>query len=150
MQNAIFQTIEMQEGWPMATKADRGVKRLCQNCRNKFYDLGRSPIICPICQTEFELRAAAPKAAFAAPKPAPIIDDASLPLPADAPDLAPLEEADGVTADLEGLDGEDLADIEDAADIDATDEGETFLEDDEEGDDVAGFVGGPMPDEDEV
>ncbi len=30
-----------------------GVKRLCLSCNAKFYDLGRLPILCPKCQTEF-------------------------------------------------------------------------------------------------
>ena len=29
----------------------RGVKRVCQSCDARFYDLGRSPIICPNCNS---------------------------------------------------------------------------------------------------
>lgn len=36
-----------------AVKAARGTKRLCLECETRFYDLGRSPIICPSCTAEF-------------------------------------------------------------------------------------------------
>ena len=31
----------------------RGEKHTCQSCEAKFYDLGRTPMICPKCGTEF-------------------------------------------------------------------------------------------------
>jgi uncharacterized protein (TIGR02300 family) len=39
----------------MAVHAQRGTKRTCQNeeCGARFYDLMRSPIKCPICQSAF-------------------------------------------------------------------------------------------------
>lgn len=33
--------------------ATRGLKRLCGSCGIKFYDLEKSPIICPSCDTKF-------------------------------------------------------------------------------------------------
>ncbi|MCH7775533.1 MAG: TIGR02300 family protein [Gemmatimonadetes bacterium] len=35
-------------------KPEWGVKRLCQSCATKFYDLGRSPIACPQCGARFD------------------------------------------------------------------------------------------------
>ncbi len=35
-------------------KADLGAKRACLACGMRFYDFGRSPIICPGCGTEFD------------------------------------------------------------------------------------------------
>ncbi len=35
-------------------KAELGVKRLCVPCGVRFYDLKRSPIICPGCGAEFD------------------------------------------------------------------------------------------------
>jgi len=35
------------------TKAERGTKRLCLECDNKFYDLNKDPIICPLCETTY-------------------------------------------------------------------------------------------------
>jgi uncharacterized protein (TIGR02300 family) len=34
-------------------KPEWGVKRVCQSCATKFYDLGRHPIACPKCGTRF-------------------------------------------------------------------------------------------------
>lgn len=31
-----------------------GIKRVCQGCGTRFYDFGRSPIICPSCGTIFD------------------------------------------------------------------------------------------------
>lgn len=141
----------------MATKADRGAKRVCQNCRSKFYDLSRTPITCPICQTIFEIRVAPPpKAAFSAPKaaPAPIVDEEVLPEAVEGVEFVPLSEVDGGDDDVAGLEGDDLVEIEDdAVEIDAgEDDDETFLatDEDEAEDDVSGFVGGAMPNADEV
>ena len=41
----------------MADKAARGTKRTCQNgtCGSRFYDLGRSPIVCPICGSTYAI-----------------------------------------------------------------------------------------------
>lgn len=35
-------------------KLEWGVKRTCQSCGSRFYDLQRSPIICPKCGSAFE------------------------------------------------------------------------------------------------
>ncbi len=35
-------------------KPEWGVKRLCQSCATKFYDLDRSPIACPQCGARFD------------------------------------------------------------------------------------------------
>jgi uncharacterized protein (TIGR02300 family) len=41
----------------MSTKAERGTKRTCQNpeCGARFYDLNRDPVVCPVCETVFQL-----------------------------------------------------------------------------------------------
>lgn len=33
--------------------ASRGLKRLCGSCGTKFYDLEKTPIVCPSCGAEF-------------------------------------------------------------------------------------------------
>ena len=43
------------------TKSELGTKRICGNCNSKFYDLHKSPIVCPTCQTVFELPIAVPE-----------------------------------------------------------------------------------------
>jgi uncharacterized protein (TIGR02300 family) len=34
-------------------KALRGTKRTCQACEARFYDLGRNPIVCPMCGAHY-------------------------------------------------------------------------------------------------
>lgn len=34
-------------------KPEWGEKRICQSCKAIFYDMKRSPIVCPKCSTEF-------------------------------------------------------------------------------------------------
>lgn len=33
------------------TKAELGMKRICSNCNLRFYDLHKTPIVCPTCET---------------------------------------------------------------------------------------------------
>jgi uncharacterized protein (TIGR02300 family) len=116
-------------------KADLGIKRTCPNCGAKYYDLNRNPIICPRCGTYFEASSRRP--AVAAP-----IDDEELEVEAaeGTPEFVPLE-----TADEEASGGSDEEDIE----IEADDEADAFLEEEEEdGDDVTGIIG-EVDDEDE-
>ena len=35
-------------------KAELGIKRVCLSCNMRFYDFGRSPIICPGCGAVFD------------------------------------------------------------------------------------------------
>lgn len=125
-----------------ATKAARGTKRTCQNsdCGSRFYDLGRDPIVCPICGEEYVIQVSAPPgaAAAAARKPAakvPEFDAADGMKPDDAPE-AEAEEA--------------LADIEVGDEPVAVADDETFLEEEEDaGTDVTGIVGGPEGEEEQ-
>src|ERR1700694_3580909 len=54
---------------PMSTKAERGMKRTCQNpeCGSRCYDLTRDPVVCPICQTTYALAASPIAVGAAAP-----------------------------------------------------------------------------------
>ena len=60
------------KGWLMATNKDRGTKRTCQNgeCGARFYDLNRSPVVCPICGAKYTIAHSTTAAAAVAP-PAP-------------------------------------------------------------------------------
>jgi uncharacterized protein (TIGR02300 family) len=129
----------------MSTKAQRGTKRTCQNpeCGSRFYDLNRDPIVCPICESVYELSmsAAAMAAAQAEEKAArkPAKKPAFVPPVAKTPDAA---EAEG--EDLVVIEGEE----EEAAA--GTDDDETFLEEEEEdGSDMSNIIGGPVDDKDE-
>ena len=65
-------------------KPEWGVKRVCQSCAAKFYDLKRSPITCPKCAARFDpeallksRRGRPPPAKAAKPEPAPGADAAT-------------------------------------------------------------------------
>ena len=99
------------------SKAMRGTKRTCQACEVRFYDLARSPIVCPSCAAHFTPPAApvvhpsAPPASFSsktgwrsqALKRAQPILPVSDPKSGDPPD--PLIEEE--TEDMASVDSED-------------------------------------------
>ena len=130
----------------MATKADRGTKRTCQNpeCGSRFYDLNRDPIVCPICSTEYAL-AAAPAtvagsaSAAAEKKPRAGMKKSVYPVEGIKPPDVPEAEGDEV-----------LADVEEDAEATATEDDETFLEEEEEdGSDMSNIIGGPVAEPEE-
>ena len=129
----------------MSTKAERGMKRKCQNteCGSRFYDLNRDPVTCPICGTvnalassPMAVAAAAPALEKVARKP---VKKPVYPVESVKPEDAPEAEAEEALAPVEGE--------EEPA---AGDEDETFLEEEEEdGPDVTGIIGGPVAEPDE-
>lgn len=122
----------------MATKQERGTKRTCQNCDERFYDLAHDPIICPFCGTKYVI--ASSPAALAA-------------LQAEQRDLAAKKAKKPVSEDSDGdlpaVEGEEaLVDVE--TDDTGGDDDETFLEEEEEeGGDVSNIIGGPAGEGDE-
>jgi len=122
-------------------KPDLGTKRLCGNCGAKFYDLSKTPIVCPKCETVFVVapvssRARPETAAAAAARAAAVAEpEVVAPETADA-EFVSLEEADAeATGTKAGAEGEDI-EIDPALDADA------FIEEQEEGDaDVTDIIG---------
>ncbi len=80
-------------------KPEWGVKRLCQSCATKFYDLGRSPIACPQCGTRFD-----PEALLKSrrSRPAPVSKPAKP--PAKAPEVNQTERPDDESPDESSAD----------------------------------------------
>ncbi len=122
-------------------KAEWGLKRTCQGCAARFYDLARDPIKCPKCGATFDplavtkpRRSRAAAAAAAAAKAAPV----------EAP-VAAVEAPTGEDADLK-----EAAAVADNAD---DDDNENPIEDASElgeNDDVAEVIEGvetPKPEE---
>jgi uncharacterized protein (TIGR02300 family) len=129
-----------EKRFPLA-KPELGTKRLCQSCGAKFYDLHKDPIICPKCSTVFVPAVAAVRPEIAAK--ATEDDDADVGVAADAPELVSL---DDVEAEEEGKD----LPIDDVEIEDDIEEDETFLEEEEEGDDdVADLIDGDLEDDEE-
>ena len=112
-------------------KAARGTKRTCQNsdCEERFYDLKRDPIQCPICGAPYVVAVVEPEKAVE--NPAPV---AAKPATEEKPD-----EVD-----------EDAAEVSDIEADDSEPADDTFLEsDDEEGSDVTGIIGTAGKDKEE-
>lgn len=126
----------------MSSKAARGIKRLCQGCGSKFYDLNRDPIICPMCGALYQDETIAHKVDHLAESD----DSDDIVDTENGPDIVSLEEvaSDEDSENLPKIEGDDL-DLEDDAEIpDAGDE-DVFLEEDDEGNtDVTGIIGKPM------
>ena len=124
----------------MATKQARGTKRTCQNCDERFYDLGHDPIICPFCGAKYVIASSpAALAALQAEQRELSARKAKKPVPGD--------EAEG---ELPAVEGEEaLADVE-TDDAGGGEDDETFLqEEEEEGGDVSNIIGGPAGEGDE-
>jgi uncharacterized protein (TIGR02300 family) len=124
------------QGTSDVAKPDLGTKRLCSGCGAKFYDLNKTPIVCPKCETVF----VPVVAARARPEPAKavapvVVAEAVVPETADA-EFVSLDDAEAeqqgkkvAGKDGEAAEGDDA--IEDAA----------FIEEQEEGADVTDIIG---------
>jgi uncharacterized protein (TIGR02300 family) len=120
----------------MATKAERGTKRTCQNpeCGARFYDLNRDPIVCPICHSTYEI-ASAPHGIGAV---APDLEDKARKVT--KPEFVAEEGA--LASEEPAVEGEEaLVDIEAAEEAIVTDEDEAFIQEEEDGGDVSGLLG---------
>jgi uncharacterized protein (TIGR02300 family) len=87
-------------------KAELGQKRICVSCSTRFYDLTKSPAVCPKCGTEQPIeqprvRRGGNVAELRKPKKAVVAEDADTDVEVEAAD----EEAeDGVLEDTSDLD----------------------------------------------
>jgi uncharacterized protein (TIGR02300 family) len=122
----------------MATNKDRGTKRTCQNgdCGARFYDLNRSPIVCPICGSKYFI-AHSPVAGLAAAAEEK------------APRKVKKPEFETEAADTEAEDALVDVDADEADDAAADEADETFLEEEEDDGNVSDIVGGPVEGEEE-
>jgi uncharacterized protein (TIGR02300 family) len=143
-------------------KPELGTKRLCGSCGAKFYDLSKDPIVCPKCDTVFEIvvpvargRAAetaalaAAGAAAAAAAAAAKSKEAEVEVAETADvELVSLEDADaeatGKKVEGEAVEGDDDLEVEETEEA-------PFIEEQEEGDDdVTDIIGEGREDEEET
>ena len=106
-------------------KPEWGTKRICQSCGARFYDFGRSPIICPACGAVFDLevlnrsRRARPSVrAVAAETGTEPVAEAELETEAEleeVEDEVAVEEAEDVVETEDGEEDDNL--IEDASEL---------------------------------
>lgn len=124
-------------------KPELGSKRQCQNCGAKFYDLNKDPIVCPKCGTVFQATAVRGGRAEAVAN-RPVQDEEAEVDTAAGPELVSLDEVEAEEAEKDlPIDGVEIED--DIA------EDDTFLEEEEEGDDdVADLIDGDIEDDEEV
>jgi uncharacterized protein (TIGR02300 family) len=106
-------------------KPELGTKRPCQNCGAKFFDLNKDPIVCPRCGTVF--------GAAGRPRAAAKEDVVSLDEVEAGEDKVPETAIDDVDGEDEGTEAED----------------DSFVEEEEEGeDDFSNLIDGDIaPDE---
>jgi uncharacterized protein (TIGR02300 family) len=136
-------------------KPELGTKRLCAGCGAKFYDLSKTPSVCPKCGTVYEIPVVTARArpdAAAAARAATREVPAEVPEPQDA-EFVSLEEADAETEGAkkvpigEGVESDD-EDVE--IDDESLDDAAFIQEQEEEDTDVTEIIGGDIEDKDET
>jgi uncharacterized protein (TIGR02300 family) len=135
-------------------KPELGTKRLCGNCSAKFYDLNKSPIVCPKCSTVLEL------AATTRPRPEPVAPARAAVKTEDAETVTPetaeaefvsLEDADAEQQGKKPAEGGEAAEGgDDEIEIDESLDDAAFIEEQEEGDDDVTDIIGDVEDEEEA
>ena len=112
-------------------KPEWGTKRVCQACGNKFYDLLRSPIVCPACEVEFDPEALLRSRRSARPAVVKEEPKKKAPPPAKEADDK-IEEA--FEADLDDEELEDDVSTDEDSDDDPIEDASELGEDDDLGD----------------
>jgi len=124
------------------SKPARGIKRVCQSCGTRFYDLGRTPIVCPSCQAVYQVTQPTSRRGERAPVPEvrekvePEVEAVAL-----EPETISLEEVEEAGEEVV-VEDEEIVDLGEEAEIPAAGDDDTFLEEpegDEEAD-VSGIV----------
>jgi len=106
------------------SKPEWGAKRTCQSCGARFYDMMRSPIVCPKCastvepEVTFKTSRRSPAAAAAEPKIVPaVVDDEAVEIEVEAEGLDVAEEEEGAIDAIDGGEDDESGLIEDASDL---------------------------------
>jgi uncharacterized protein (TIGR02300 family) len=133
------------------SKPARGTKRVCPSCGARFYDLNRTPIVCPVCQSVYQVT---PPPTRRGERAQPVetrkVEEPEAEAPVlEGPEIISLEEAEEGASDVPAEEDEEIGDLgEEAAEIPAGDDENAFLEEEEEGEaDVSGIVGGDKNEE---
>jgi uncharacterized protein (TIGR02300 family) len=122
-------------------KPELGTKRLCASCGAKFYDLSKTPITCPKCQTVMEI---APVTTRPRPEPAraaaPSKEVAVEPETQDA-EFVSLEDADAESSGKKAAGDADVGDDDIEIDDEPMDDAALIEEQEESDDDVTDIIG---------
>jgi hypothetical protein len=105
-------------------KPEWGSKCQCQSCDLKFYDMGKSPAICPGCGTEFKVVVAT------RPAPRAVVKEAKKPPPKHDRRKRPAGGEDDGDELVDDLDDDDVDDddVDDAVDLDDDDDDDNLDE----------------------
>jgi uncharacterized protein (TIGR02300 family) len=126
-------------------KPELGLKRQCMSCGAKFYDLNKDPATCPKCGTVFQASALSRVAPPVVPARAVVPEDDEAEVEPAGPELVSLEEVEASESEKDLPLDDDIDVAEDVADDD------TFLEEEEEGeDDVSDLIDGDIEDDEEA
>jgi uncharacterized protein (TIGR02300 family) len=130
------------------SKPARGSKRVCPSCGARFYDLSRTPIVCPACQSVYQVTPPAPsrreRAAPVEARKVVVEPEVEAPVLGGA-EVISLEEVEEAGAEVPIEEDEEIVDIgDDAVEVPAGgDDENAFLEEEEGEADVSGIVGTP-------
>ena len=137
-------------------KAELGTKRLCANCAVKFYDLGKTPIVCPKCHTVMELVAVTsrsrpePVAPVRAAAPVPVAEEEVAVPETQEAEFVSLEDADAENQAKKPVEGEAVEGEEDEIEIDPALDDAALIEEQEETDEDVTDIIGDVEDEEEA
>jgi uncharacterized protein (TIGR02300 family) len=123
-------------------KPELGTKRQCMSCGAKFYDLNKDPATCPKCGTVYQ---ATSLTRVAPPAVARASDEDETETETAGPEMVSLDDVEAGEAEKDlPIDEDDIDVAEDVAD-------DTFLEEEEEGeDDVSDLIDGDIEDDEEA
>ena len=128
-------------------RPELGLKRQCMSCAAKFYDLDRDPATCPKCGTIYQATAVSSRVA------APALAARAAAVPADDEEDVDAEKGGPAIVSLDEVEAaEDDADpVADDAEGETADADDTFLEEEDAGDDdVADLIDGDIENDEET
>ena len=128
-------------------KPDLGSKHKCQNCGTKFFDLNKSPIVCPKCGETLTTAGPMATSSRAAAREPAVVEEEE-PEAETGTEVLSLDDADQAEdGKVAVVVAEDDVDVEDD---DAASDDDTFLEEDEDdGGDVSDLIDGDLEDDEE-
>jgi uncharacterized protein (TIGR02300 family) len=137
------------------SKPARGTKRVCPSCRARFYDLNRTPIVCPVCQSIYQVTPPPPppfsrRWGRAQPAEARKVEEQEADAPVlEGPEIVSLDEAEEGTSEVPAEEDEEIVDLGEEADENpAGDDDNALLEEEEEGEaDISGIGTGDKNEE---
>ena len=137
------------------SKPARGTKRVCPSCEARFYDLNRTPIVCPVCQSIYQVTPTPPpppsrRWGRAQPVETRRVEEPQAKAPVlEGPEIVSLEEAEEGTSEVPTEENEEIVGpSDDGAEFPAGDDENAFLEEEEEGEaDLTGIGGGDKNEE---